>query len=198
MYEGNPRDPSRCRVGDTWMGGADKPPDVQCERKEAEMKAFISIPVSVMLAVGLFTAPTTWAGSDAKRSGFISVKASEIKWVDAPSVGPGAQVAVFEGNLKAASPFTFRLKLPKNLKLGVHTHPTFERVTIVSGTLYFAIGQKFDPARAKAYKQGDAFIVPPGIPMYGFTRKQEAVLQIHGTGPWGIYFLDPADVPRKK
>jgi hypothetical protein len=162
------------------------------------MNACRSVAVAVMLAAGSFAVPIAWAGSHAKGPAFISVKASELKWLDAPSVGPGAAIAVIEGDLKAAEPFTFRLKLPANLKLGVHTHPTFERVTIISGTLYFATGDKFDPAKAKEYKPGDAFMVPPGMAMYGFTKKQEAVLQIHGTGPWGINFLDPADDPRKK
>ena len=140
----------------------------------------------------------SWAGSDAKDAGFISVVASQLKWSDAPSVGPGAKIAVMEGDLKSAAPFTFRLKLPTNLKLGVHTHPTFERVTILSGTLYFATGDKFDSAKAKAYKPGDAFMVPPGMPMYAYTKKGEAILQLHGTGPWGIHYLNPEDAPGKK
>jgi anti-sigma factor ChrR (cupin superfamily) len=162
------------------------------------MNILKSVAVSVTLASAALTAPTGWAGSQGKESAFISVKAAELKWADAPSVGPGAKIAVIEGDLKGAEPFTFRLKVPANLKLGVHTHPTFERVTIVSGTFYFATGDKFDPTDVKEYKPGDAFIVPPGMAMYGYTKKQEAVLQIHGMGPWGINYLNPADDPRKK
>jgi quercetin dioxygenase-like cupin family protein len=124
--------------------------------------------------------------------------ASELKWADAPSVGPGAQIAVIEGDLKAAAPMTFRLKLPPDLKIGVHTHPVFERVTVVSGTFYFATGDKFDSAKVKAYEAGDAVMIPPGMPMYAETKKEGAILQIHGTGPWGISFLDPKDAPGKK
>lgn len=124
--------------------------------------------------------------------------ASELKWADAPSVGPGAQIAVIEGDLKAAVPITFRLKLPPNLKVGVHTHPVFERVTVLSGTFYFATGDKFDAAKAKAYKSGDAVMIPAGTPMYAQTKKEGAIVQIHGTGPWGISYLDPKDVPGKK
>jgi quercetin dioxygenase-like cupin family protein len=151
-----------------------------------------------MLAAGLLTAPVAWADSHAKGPGFISVESSKLKWSDAPSVGPGAKIAVLEGDLKAAAPFTFRLKLPANSKIGVHTHPTFERVTILSGTFYFATGDKFDSAKAKEYKPGDAFMVPPGMAMYAYTKEGEAVLQIHGTGPWGINFLNPEDAPGKK
>ena len=162
------------------------------------MNTFKSVVVSVMLAAGVLTAPVAWADSHAKGPGFISVEASKLKWSDAPSVGPGAKIAVLEGDLKAAAPFTFRLKIPANSKIGVHTHPTFERVTILSGTFYFATGDKFDSAKAKEYKPGDAFMVPPGMAMYAYTKKGEAIVQIHGTGPWGISFNDPKDDPSKK
>ena len=162
------------------------------------MNPFKSVLVSVTLAVGLLTGPAAWAGSAAEGPAFISVEASKLKWSDAPSVGPGAKIAVIEGDLKAATPFTFRLKVPANFKIGVHTHPVVERVTVISGTFYFATGDKFDSAKAKEYKSGDAFVVPVGIPMYAYTKKQEAVVQIHGTGPWGINFLNPEDAPGKK
>ena len=162
------------------------------------MNTFKIVVVSVMLAAGLLTVPVTWADSHSKAPGFISVEASKLKWSDAPSVGPGAKISIIEGDLKAAAPFTFRLNLPPNSKIGVHTHPTFERVTILSGTLYFATGDKFDSPKAKAYKPGDAFMVPPGMPMYAYTKNGETILQIHGTGPWGISFHDPADDPTKK
>jgi len=34
--------------------------------------------------------------------------------------------------------------------------------------------------------------------MYAYTKKGEAIVQIHGTGPWGISFNDPKDDPSKK
>lgn len=162
------------------------------------MNACKSILVSAALTAGALATLSAWAGSAGEAPGFISVEASKLKWTDAPSVGPGAKIAVIEGDLKSAGPITFRLKLPANSKIAVHTHPTDERVTVISGTFYFATGDKFDSAKAKAYKPGDAFIVPTGMPMYAYTKQQEAVVQIHGTGPWGITYLNPADAPGKK
>ena len=161
------------------------------------MKVFKAVVVSITLAAVSFWCYSAWADSHAQKPAFISAKASQIKWKDAPSVAPGAKMAVLEGDPKAAAPFTFRVVLPPNSKIGVHTHPTFERVTIISGSLYFAVGDKFDAAKAEEYKPGDAFMVPPGMPMYAFTKK-ETVLQVHGTGPWGIDFLNPADAPKRK
>ncbi len=156
--------------------------------------------VVVAAAVGISGVSTTVVGADAlaKGTGFISVKASEIKWVDAPSVGPGAQIAILEGDPKAAAPFTMRLKLPANFKIGVHTHPAVERVTVLAGSFHFATGDKYDPAKALTYQVGDAFVVPVGMPMFGFTKAEGSVIQLHGVGPWGIHYLDSADTPKKK
>jgi quercetin dioxygenase-like cupin family protein len=164
--------------------------------KETKMKPLKTIAVSfVLVAVSLSS--FAWADSHAKKPSFIAIKASNLKWKDAPSVAPGAKIAVLEGNLKAAGPFTFRLMLPANSKIDLHTHPTYERVTILSGALLFAIGDKFDTTKAEEYTPGDAFIVPPGMPMYGLA-KEETIVQIHGTGPWGIDFLNSADAQKKK
>lgn len=162
------------------------------------MNIVSSVAVTIALASGSLAAPIVWADSHSQGSGFISVMASELKWADAPSVGPGAQIAIIEGDLKAAVPITFRLKLPPGLKVGVHTHPVFERVTVISGTFYFATGDKFDSAKTKSYTVGDAVMIPPGMPMFAETRGEGAILQIHGTGPWGIGYLDSKDDPRKK
>jgi len=153
---------------------------------------------SSAFAVALLTTAVAQAAEKSHVEGHISVLPVDLKWAPAPSVGPGAQIAVIEGDLKAAAPFTFRLKLPSNFKVGVHTHPVVERVTVISGTFYLGIGDKFESAKARAYTTGGVMIMPVGMPMYAYTTQEEAVIQIHGTGPWGINFLNPADNPMKK
>jgi hypothetical protein len=152
--------------------------------------------VAVLLA--LLSPVFLTSSVQAEEAGFIAATSSGLNWKPAPAIGPGAMIAVIEGDLKAAEPFTLRLKLPANTKIGVHTHPVTERVTVISGTFYFATGDTFDPARAKAYHPGDTLIIPVGMSMYGASREQETVLQLHGTGPWGITYLNPADDPRNK
>ena len=112
-------------------------------------------------------------------------------------VAPGAKIAVIEGPLNKAVPFTFRLLLPAGARIAPHVHPAFERVTVLSGIFHFAHGDSFDPARTQALGQGSVAVMPPGAPMFGYTR-EETVIQLHGIGPWGIRYLNPADDPRKK
>jgi len=139
--------------------------------------------------------PVSSLGAEAPAPGgdFISIKASELKWVDAPSLGQGAKISILEGDLKAAEPFTLRAKLPSKRTIGVHTHPMTERVTVLSGVLYFSLGDKLDTAKAMAYKAGDAFMFPAGMSMYAFTKDKPTVIQIHGTGPWGVNYATPPD-----
>ena len=121
----------------------------------------------------------------------------DIKWADAPSIGPGAQTAVIDGDPKSSGPFVMRLKVPPKTNVRVHTHPADENVTILSGTLYFAAGDKFDTKTAKPFGPGSYFSIGKGNPMFAYTSDKEAVLQLHGNGPWGLTYLDPADGPEK-
>ncbi len=127
--------------------------------------------------------------------GFMMLDSSELVWKDVPSMAPGAQIAVIEGDLSEATPFTFRLKLPADYTLAPHTHPAHERVTVLSGTLHFAHGEKFDRTKTQALEKGDVAIMAPGLPMFGHTE-EETIIQLHGMGPWGIEYVNPADDPR--
>lgn len=151
---------------------------------------------AVAVSLALLGTLSMTQNAPAEQAGLILATAADLKWAAAPAVGPGAMIAVIEGDLKAAEPFTLRLKLPPNTKIAVHTHPVTERVTVISGTFYFAIGDKYDPTQAKAYQPGDTLIIPTGISMYAASRDQETVLQLHGTGPWGITYRNPKDDPR--
>lgn len=154
------------------------------------MKAVQFAAVGFALSLGM-SAPA-WAAE------YNAVMPPDIKWADAPSVGPGAKTAVIDGDPKSSGPFVMRLKVPPKTKLRVHTHPTDENVTILSGTLYFAAGDKFDAKTAKPFSPGSYFSIEKGKPMFAYTKNKEAVLQLHGNGPWGLTYLDQADGPEKE
>lgn len=152
--------------------------------------------IAASAALGVLVAAAALA-ADPVLEGHISITPADIKWTEA-SLGPGTQIAVLEGDPKQAAPFTMRLKVPPNFKIHAHTHPVFERVTVMSGTFYLGIGEEFDSAKAKAYPTGSVTMMPPGMPMFAYTTDEEAILQLHGTGPWGIDYLHPEEDPRKK
>lgn len=155
------------------------------------MKTVKITAVGFALGLGALMSVPAWAME------YKAVMTPDIKWVDAPSISPGAKSAVIDGDPKSSGPFVMRLKLPPKSKIAVHTHPADENVTILSGTLYFAAAEKFDPKTAKAFGPGGYFSIEKGRPMFAYTTDQETVIQLHGNGPWGISYLDPVDVTPK-
>jgi hypothetical protein len=59
------------------------------------------------------------------------------------------------------------------------------------------MGDKLDRSGTKALPVGSAAIMPPKTNHFVWTNG-ETVVQIHGVGPWGITYVNPADDPRKK
>jgi hypothetical protein len=76
-------------------------------------------------------------------------------------------------------------------------HPNDENVTVISGTFNIAMGDKFDDAKGPALKAGGFAIAPKGMAHYAWFP-EETIIQIHGLGPSGITYVNPADDPRKK
>jgi hypothetical protein len=122
----------------------------------------------------------------------------DLKWTDAPSSLPaGAKIAVIEGPLNEKVPFTFRLRTPADYKIPAHWHPAIEHVTVISGTIHMGMGDKLDVAKSKPLPVGSVVIIQPKTNHFLWT-KEEAIVQVHGVGPWGITYVNPADDPRKK
>jgi hypothetical protein len=147
--------------------------------------------IHTALCLALF-ATASWA-----HDGHRMLSPDELKWSDVPSLPPGAKVAVIEGPMNQAVPFTVRLKFPDGYSIPPHWHPAVERVTVLSGTFHMAPGEKFDRSKATALHTGGIAIMQPKTPHFAWTTG-ETVVQLHGTGPWGVTYLNPADDPRKQ
>jgi len=126
-----------------------------------------------------------------------AVAAADLKWAPVPSLPAGAQIAVIEGPMNEAKPFTVRLRFPANYRIPPHTHPAVERVTVLSGAFNMGMGEKFEAHAGHTMAPGDVMIMQPGTPHFAWTGGAEAVVQLHGNGPWGVQYINPADDPRK-
>lgn len=142
-------------------------------------------------AIGLAVGLGGLMAAPASAQEYTAVMQRDIKWQDAPSIGPGAKTAVIDGDPKSSGPFVMRLKLPPKTTIGVHTHPTTESVTVLSGTLYFAAGDKLDPKAAKAFGPGSFFSIGQGKPMFAYTTDKEVTLQLHGMDLGGSHIWTP-------
>jgi quercetin dioxygenase-like cupin family protein len=102
-----------------------------------------------------------------------------------------------EGDPAQKGPFTIRLLFPDGYTIPPHTHPAVEHVTIMSGTFYLGMGATFDKSSAQALPTGAFGYMPAGMKHYAWAQG-ETIVQLHGTGPWKIDYVNPADDPRKK
>ena len=129
----------------------------------------------------------------------IIMSASEVKWGPTPpSLPPGAQAAIIEGDpTKAGSLFTIRLKAPDGYKVPPHWHPVAEHVTVLEGTFVIGMGDKFDESAGKELVAGSFASMPKGTRHFAWA-KGETIIQVHGIGPFELIYVNPADDPRKK
>jgi quercetin dioxygenase-like cupin family protein len=123
--------------------------------------------------------------------------AADIQWRDGPPALPkGAMLAVLEGDPAKEGPFVMRIKLPDGYRVPPHTHPKTERVTVLSGALCIGMGGTFAEKAVREMPAGSYGYWPVGMKHFALT-KGETVIQLHGTGPWGIQYINPDDDPRK-
>lgn len=155
-------------------------------------KHLVSI-LAVSALAGAFTTPAAVADP----SGHVLMKPDQMKWGPIPSLPPGATVAMIEGPLDQAKPFTIRLKFPANYKIPPHWHPAIEHITVLSGSFMLGMGDKHDESAMQTLPPGSVAIMPAKSHHYAMTKVATEV-QLHGVGPWAITYLNPADDPRKK
>jgi quercetin dioxygenase-like cupin family protein len=122
----------------------------------------------------------------------------EIKWRKGPeSLPPGAEIAVLEGDPSKTGPFVFRVRFPDGYTIPPHTHPRAERVTVIAGTFHIAMGEKLDRTAGQPMPAGSFGYWPAGMKHFAWVSG-ETIVQLHGSGPWQINYLNPADDPRNR
>jgi quercetin dioxygenase-like cupin family protein len=158
----------------------------------------LHILIAIIFATSFHTVRATRAADSRIMSrDCLMVEPNDLKWADVPTLPPGAKVAVIQGPLNEAVPFMMRLRFPPNYKVPPHWHPAIEHLTVLSGTFNMGIGNKLDMTKSKPLSAGGVMIIQPKIPHFAWT-KEEVTVQVHGVGPWGVTYVDPADDPRNK
>ena len=151
--------------------------------------AALALGCAVLLAAGPLQA------SDAHHT---VVPADAIKWGPAPpSLPPGAQAAVLLGSPAKDGPFVLRLKFPAGFIVPPHRHSKDELVTVISGKFAAMSGETVDREAIRPLPAGSFIHLPAGMAHYAYAEV-ETVVQINGTGPFDVVYVDPKDDPRKK
>ena len=149
---------------------------------------------SVSAAVGV--ALNVVAVAQPAAPGVVAVTPAEMKWASQGGLAaPGMEQLNLLGDPAKPGPYTLRLKFPKGFKIAPHTHPDSREGTILSGIFSTGYGEKFHAANLKILPAGSFYTEPANIPHY-IEIKEDAVLQVSGTGPSGRIFVNPPDSPK--
>jgi quercetin dioxygenase-like cupin family protein len=89
-------------------------------------------------------------------------------------VSPGTQNAVLYGDPTKAGVYVQRTKFPPGTKVMPHWHPDEWRTAVVlSGMLYFGVGEQWDESKLKAYPAGTFYSEPPKTPHFVWAKDDE-------------------------
>ena len=151
---------------------------------------------AAVAALALAMAGTAAAQGGNDTEAFISAK--DIEWSPAPaSLPPGAKIAVLHGDPGKAGPFVLRLMTPAGYKISPHWHSQDEALTVISGTLYIGMSDKYEPSTARGLQAGGFHFLHAKAHHYAYSKKP-TIVQITGNGPFDITYLNKADDPRSR
>ena len=90
------------------------------------------------------------------------------------------------------------MNAPPNTVIAPHTHKTAENLTIISGVLFHEMGDKLDKNAGDKLSSSGFVYLPGGMPHSVWTTTEPAVIQVTGTGPFGLDYVNPADDPSRQ
>jgi hypothetical protein len=124
------------------------------------------------------------------------IAATDVVWgAGPPALPPGGRMAVLSGDPTQPGPYVLRAQMPAGYRIAPHWHPTDENLTVLSGTFAIGMGETFDEKALKDMEAGAFTRMPATMRHYALARTP-VVLQIHGTGPFVLTYVNPADDPR--
>jgi quercetin dioxygenase-like cupin family protein len=111
------------------------------------------------------------------------VPAGSAKWMPVSGMAGLTEAVLYGTPSKAGSGvFTVRYKASSDVTFPVHTHPTDELVTVLSGTLMFGVGDKVNWSDTKALTAGGFVGIPAGVHHYG-RLKSGTIIEVSGIAP---------------
>jgi len=117
----------------------------------------------------------------------------DLKWTP---IIKGCDIAVVEGNPDAeGQPFVIRFRCADGAKVPAHWHPTDENLTVLKGAFLVGMGDSFDESKLQTMNVGNFILMPKEMHHFA-SNKGETIVQIHGTGPFKVNWLNPSEVEK--
>jgi anti-sigma factor ChrR (cupin superfamily) len=115
----------------------------------------------------------------------------DLKWTP---IIKGCDIATVAGDPAAeGAPFVIRLRCADGAKVPAHWHPTDEYLTVLKGAFLVATGETYDESKLQTMNVGNFILMPKEMRHFAM-NKGETIVQVHGTGPFKVNWVNPAEV----
>lgn len=163
----------------------------------------------VLTAVAVATLACTTVSNAAQEDSAAQVKSGEVKkteksgsgqevvrilpddleWQDNPEI-EGVENAAGVGNLEEKGLYAGFGRMSEGAVFPAHSHTDDRLTTVISGTMYYGVGEEFDEENMTAYPAGSVIFTPAGTPHVMWVQEGQAVIQESGDGPSGSEFIE--------
>ncbi len=120
----------------------------------------------------------------------VGVTPAQVRWFTPTYYTDGRQRAQLYGDSSQDGPWIDRVKIPAGKHVAAHTHPQDELVTVIDGTWYVGVGDKYDPAKLEAYPAGSFVRIPAGLPHFVATKATAVIVQLSGAEKFRTEYVE--------
>ncbi|HEY7757957.1 MAG TPA: cupin domain-containing protein [Burkholderiales bacterium] len=157
-----------------------------------------ALALGAMMTLGAGAAAGAEEGWRLIMTGHDAIATPGLQWSDAKSVPPGAKTVMLYGDPSKPGPYVFRVMFPAGYKLPAHRHEDQRNVTVLKGSYWSGVGERFAQDKLKKFGPRDFYITEARVPHFAWAET-EVVIQEMGIGPVSdpIEYVNAADDPRK-
>jgi len=114
-----------------------------------------------------------------------TVLPDDLQWRSNPKIA-GVQSAIAVGDSSNSELYVLFGKMNEGAIFPAHTHPDDRLTTVISGVMYYGVGEQFDRTNVQPYPVGSVVYTPAGVPHFMWAQDGETVMQETGFGPTGL------------
>lgn len=145
--------------------------------------------LTVSVALALALRASTAAPPESKKQ-VTALAPQDIRWFTPAYYTDGRQRAHLRGDSSKGGDWIDRVRIPGGSRVLAHTHPDDEIVTVIEGTWYLGIGERFDETKLKPYPAGSFILIPADVPHFLATREGPVIVQASGRGMFRTNYLE--------
>ena len=119
----------------------------------------------------------------------VRILPDDLEWQPNPEI-EGVENAAGIGNLEEEGLYAAYGRMSEGAVFPAHSHTDDRLTTVISGTMYYGVGEEFDENNMTAYPAGSIIFTPAGTPHSMWVQEGQAVIQESGNGPSEAEFIE--------